>query len=256
MLALLCSIVCATAPTAAELAAAWQDLVASGAARVQISLPSPTADDWRTLASGTTIARRFRAGEGAMNRVLAMRFIDQPPVSIWLAILDGKHAGLPPEYSEWQLGATPTSKTLYQHLDLPFPIADRHWILIANSNRELYRDSGRTAWERSWALDPRGAAALADLPADVRAKGEGAIWTPKNRGGWLLLAAGWGTLAVYQLETDIGGWVPDHLVAAWALSTLAKLVDKTTALADREVTHYVAGHAPLYTPDGVLIPRY
>ena len=253
MLALVFSIVCGANPTAAELAAAWKDLADSGQRSPRYALPLPTAADWRQLADGAVITRRARTDEGGGNRVLAMRFIDQPPVMVWLAILDGRHADLPAEYSEWPLKVEPTAKTLYQHLDLPFPIADRHWIIAAQSNGELYTRSAKTAWERSWDLDPRGEAALADLPASVREAAGSSIWTPKNRGAWLLLAVGWGTLATYQLETDIGGWLPDDLVTAFALSTLKSLVDKTAALADREAVHYNAAHFPIYAPDGTPI---
>ena len=256
MLTFLAAVACAANATPAELDAAWRGFSDSQQRHLRVALPAPTAADWLELANGNTVTHRSRTDHEAGNRVLAMRFIDQPPVSVWLAILDGKHAGLSVEYSEWTISATPTSKVLYQHLDLPFPIANRHWILEAHSNGELYTKSGMTAWERSWALDARGEAALASLPASVREAGASAIWTPKNRGGWLLLAVGWGTLAIYQLETDIGGWIPDDLVASYALSTLKTLVDRTAALADRVAVHYTTGHNAIYAPDGTPVPPY
>jgi len=168
--------------------------------------------------------------------------------------MDGNHAGVEEKITVWPFpGATQTTTTLYQHLHLPFPIADRHWVIRIGSNTRLYEESKHQAWERSWELDPRGPAVLAELPSSMREAASGAIWTPQVKGGWLLVAVGWGTLAFYQLDTDIGGWIPEGLVGRYAESTLKSLFAKTGTLADRAAAHYSAGHFPIYAPDGVAI---
>jgi hypothetical protein len=257
MIGLCFVITLAANPGRAELKTAWQRFAESESRHLRVSLPTVTDADWTALAYGDTVTHRYRPVDSPIQRVLALRFIDQPPSSVWLAILDGDHAGLPPEITNWDFpGATGTAKVRYTRLDLPFPVSDRHWVIAARSNAELYQATDGAAWERSWDLDPRGETALQELPKSLQAAGEDAVWTPRNRGGWLLLTVSWGTLAVYQLETDIGGWIPDGLVARYAESMLNTLVGKTATLADREAVHYTTGHQPIEAPDGTVVPPF
>ncbi len=257
MLGIITAAAVAGNPTAKELDAVWQKYCGAATQHTQVPLPLTTESDWERLAKGETVTRRFRVPGTPADRVLAMRYIDQAPASIWVAILDGEHGSLSSDLVEWELpGATPTSKVLYQHLDLPFPVDNRHWIIHAVSNGPLYRATGRTAWERGWQLDPGGESSLARLPAALQARGDGAIWTPANSGAWLLLSVGWGTLAVYQLETNIGGWLPEDLVTRFVLSSLTDLIETTEKLADRTPSHYRSGHDPIYRPDGSVIEPY
>lgn len=244
-------------PTAKELNAVWKKYCAAAPQFSQIPVPKTTESDWALLTKGEIVTRRFRVPDTPVDRVLAMHYIDQPPASIWVAILDGEHGSLSSDLYEWEFpGATPISKVLYQHLDLPFPIDNRHWIIHAASNRALFRATHGTAWERGWRLDPGGESSLARIPSELQANGDDAIWTPANSGAWLLLSVGWGTLAVYQLETNIGGWLPDDWVTSFALSSLTDLIETTEKLADRIPSHYRSGHDPVCRPDGSVIDPY
>jgi hypothetical protein len=257
MLALMAAVSLAVTPSATEMLGAWQQFAKRAAGHLCIPLPEVPEADWQALSRGEILTRRFRPADSPIHRVLAMRFIDQAPASMWLAILDGRHADLPKEITNWEFpGATGVEKELYTRLDLPFPLSNRHWILIARSNADLYRATAAAAWERCWDLDPRGEAALSLLPKALQEAGADAVFTPHNHGGWLLLSVGWGTLAVYQLDTDIGGLIPDDLVTRYAVWMLNTLVDKTAKLADRAATHYNAGHKPICAPDGTAIPPY
>ena len=154
----------------------------------------------------------------------------------------------------------PGHKVLYQHLDLPFPFSDRHWVIIIENTAGLHAATGGAVWERVWDLDPRGQAALSEVPAALQAElGEGfteAIVTPVNAGGWYFLPTEGGVLTIYQVRTVIGGNIPDELVVRYALSTLDELIEHVAELAERAPSHYGAAHYPIVRPDGSAIPGW
>jgi hypothetical protein len=210
------------------------------------------------VAKGKVVKRRIRGEIGVsgatVDRVIGLALVPQPVDQVWIGILDDVHASLVEGLTERQLpGTTPSKKVLYQALDLPFPFNDRHWILVITSNAALH--SGTGAWERTWSLDPRGLAGLADVDPKIRLSPDDAVWTPENDGGWLLVPVpGHGTLVVYQARTDIGGVIPDELVTRYAMSQLDEMVAQTEALAERAPAHYVAHHYVIYGPDGLAMP--
>jgi len=244
-----------SAPSPADLSAAWHRL-RSEAQHCLAPSVTPTASQWKRLAAGEVVKWRLSRTAGA-DQLIAMGFIDQPIEAVWVGILDDRHSTLVSDVIERQLpGSTASRKVLYQHLHLPVPFSDRHWTLIVQSNPQLFAERHGRAWERTWDLDPRGEASLADLPAALRSEVDGSIWTPENAGGWLLLSVGWGTLVMYHLRTNIGGYIPEGLVTRYAMSKMDELIAQVGRFADRAPRHYVKGHAFFLRPDGSRVPYF
>ncbi len=245
-------------PPAVELAGHWTAFQGAARGTARLALPDFSADEWATVARGDVVKRRIRGEVGVsgatVDRIVAMAWVAHPIEQVWIGVLDDVHASLVDGLTERQLpGTTPTHKVLYQALDLPFPINDRHWVLQIDSNQALHGATG--AWERSWSLDPRGVGALVDVDPSVRLSVDDAVWTPENDGGWLMVPVpGQGTLVVYQARTDIGGIIPDDLVTRYAMNQLDEMVAQTRALAERAPRHYVSNHYLIHAPDGAPVP--
>lgn len=231
------------APSAEALAEAWRAEMPAlnRAARLPVALADA---EFTQLARGQ--ASRHREARGGADRVVGALWTALPRDTIWVAILDDQHFDLVSGLVEEQLpGTGALRKLLYQRLDLPWPLADRQWVIDIQSNTALARESGGAVWERSWTLADAGLAKNATPDA---------VWTTTNEGGWLLLEAGGGTLMIYHVRSDVGGSVPDGASAEWAWSTLDELLKTTAKRAAGLASHYTASHAPLYRPDGQPVP--
>lgn len=245
-------------PTATQLQAAWDAVVPALKAHGRLPVPSFSAAQWAELAQGRVVRQRVPSSDG-VDRAVGAAWLAHPPDAIWIGVLDDVHDDLVSGLSEtWMPGSSAQVKRLYQHLDLPAPFADRHWVLQIRNTPGPYTATGGAVWERTWQLDPQGEAALAELPAEFLARDDapeldGAVWTPVNDGGWTLVPAAGGVLVVYQVRTVVGGNIPDDLVVRYAVSTLDELLQHVGELAARAPGHYRAGHYPIQRPDGTPI---
>ena len=217
-----------------------------------LPLPPLTDAHLDEIVAGEVVKLRVR--EAGTDRAVGLTWMTHPPDAIWLALQDDKHSPMLESLSELQLtGTRPGFKVLYQHLDLPFPFSDRHWVLHLWNNEALYAAG---LWERTWKLDPRVEGALVDLPEDWRARHSQATWTPVNEGGWWLLPSKGGTLVVYQVRTSIGGAVPEELVLRYAMSTLDEMMAHIDRRAAEIPSHYDATHFSILRPDDAPIPPW
>ncbi|MCB9741463.1 MAG: hypothetical protein H6740_02540 [Alphaproteobacteria bacterium] len=246
------------APEALAEALAAQTAVIEAEGR--LPLPALSAAQWAEVAAGEVVKLRRTDADG-VDTAIGVGFVPHPIDQVWVGVLDDVHDDLVSNLSEtWLPGTTPGHKVLYQHLDLPMPFSDRHWVIIIENTRGLHAASGGAVWERVWDLDPRGAAAFEDVPAElVQRLGSGftdAIVTPINAGGWYFIPTAGGVLTIYQVRTDIGGNIPDELVVRYALSTLDELIEHVAELPARAPAHYRGTTTPIVRPDGSAIPGW
>ena len=232
------------APDGATLKSAWE--AASPAMRERARLPVTLPDDaFAKLAQGQVA--RVREDLPGADRVLGALWTDAPRDALWISILDDQHFDMVSGLFEEELpGTGALRKLLYQRLDLPWPLQDRQWVIDIRSNTALWARSAGAVWERSWTL--------ADPSLEAHASPD-AVWSTTNEGGWLLVDAAGGTLAVYHVRAEIGGNVPDEASTQWAWSKLDDLMQGTATRAKTQIPgHYDAAHYPIARPDGSVIP--
>ena len=242
--------------TPQQLASAWRSALERHGSYLSRQWSSLDADGWRAVAAGEIGKRRIDT-PGGHDGIFVIGFIDQPMWAVWIGVLDGKHGSLVSDMVEALLpGTNETEKVLYQHLVLPFPLSDRHWVIRVRNNRPLYEASQGKLCERSWDLDHRGTGALADLPAELNKDLDDIIWTPVNDGGWLLVSVGDATLVAYTIRADIGGLIPRVLVTSLAMLKMDEMLEEVGRRADRVPFHYTGDHYLVYRPDGTAIERF
>jgi hypothetical protein len=231
-------------PDAVALKSAWNEALPAmrAGARIPVTLPDSA---FATLAQGGVA--RVREDLAGADRVLGAVWTDAPRDALWIAILDDQHFTMVNGLYEEELpGTGALRKLLYQRLDLPWPLQDRQWVIDIRSNAELWARSGGAIWERAWTL--------ADPALEVSASPD-AVWSTTNEGGWLLVDAAGGTLAVYHVRAEIGGNVPDEASTQWAWSKLDELMRGTVTRARTQIPgHYDAAHDRIARPDGSVIP--
>ena len=246
---LLANAALAQPPDASALEGLW---AARRSAFASAGLPTPPLTDahWAKVAGGGVA--KLRVTEDGADRAVGARWMSHSPEAVWIAILDDTHDTIVGGLTEQQLaGTVPGHKVLYQHLDLPRPFDDRHWVLVIENNPALYAQG---VWEREWTLDPRMAGALVELPAALGELASGSVYTPINEGGWWLIPGEGGVLVVYQVRTDIGGNIPEELVLRYAMSTLDEMMEHVDERAGQIPAHYDAAHFPILRADNSPIP--
>lgn len=233
----------AAPPPADELARRIKESSAALSAHGQHALTLGDKD-LAEIAAGRVVRRRQRV-EGADQAIGAI-WSDSPIDALWLSILDDAHFKLVKGLFEEQLpGTAKGRKFLYQHVDMPWPIKNRQWVLDIDNNPALFAATGGKVWERTWTLAD---SALAPSPR------EDAIWVSLNEGGWQIYSWPDGVLLIYHVRASMDGWISDDLVTRYAMSTLEKMLRDIDTRAGTMASHYDKKHARLTRPDGSEIP--
>ena len=218
--------------------------------------PAFEASDLQKMSQGETVWKDAKKSTGETLLTIG-GLIEASPAAIWIAILDDDHNGLSERVLDREL--TPRRagyKSLYQHISLPYPLSDRHWIIEIQTDRELYQVSQKRIWRRGWDLDPRGEEALAALTPEDRSQIRSGVWTPANEGEWLVIPAGDRCVVIYRGRFDVGGNIPESIAQAVGNQGALDLFNQLQDLAQEMPNHYKAGHPPILAPTGQNLPPW
>lgn len=225
-------------------------------ARSDFGVPQFSTAQIQDMQNGETVWLEQEDTSGDTLLTIAGR-VEAPPEAIWIAILDDAHNGLSDRITEHQLSSPNGSKKrLYQHLSLPYPLSDRHWILEIQSDSELHRASQGRVWRRAWRLDPQGEGALERLSAREKALVKKGVWTPENKGEWLILPDSNHCWVLYRGQFDIGGRIPAFVSKTVGNQSTLDLFNELQRLASEVPTHYTSSHTPIMGPSGQAIERW
>jgi hypothetical protein len=250
------------APADEGRAKALQEVLELYNTHARFPLPVPRGSDLRRLAGGSVLKIRDKsAGPDAPHRAVGMLASSASVEDLWVSALDG-HFVLVEELTEVRLtDAREAPARWYQHLDLPWPFHDRHWVIDVHDRIELATASDNRCWEHYWELSPDGEAIAAEAVAAGRVPNIGPedvaedIYTPVNRGAWAVLDAGELRLLVYHVTSVIGGNVPDKAVLDYGLLTLDSMLRRVERRTHGVIAeHYRDDHVPFRTGDGTLLP--
>jgi hypothetical protein len=233
-------------------------------AHAQEPLPKLNEKQLRVLLRGEVVGI-YREPEGkkpggAVGMLLSRRERER----LWLGIRD-PHMKSPDSLVEHHVGAVGQDgvEHWYQHLRLPWPFGARHWLVRSEDNLALARRSDNQAWERRWRLAANGEArCMAEVkrgavPGLSVEEAEEAIYTPANHGSWALIEQPSGkTLLGFQVTTLVGGLIPDHLVARYAVLRMDEVLKEIEEAADIMHQHYTAGHRLIPGGDGVPLAPF
>jgi len=205
-----------------------------------------TQNDFVAVSRGKVTKRRIR--EPGPDRALGMMWTAIDRNQIWIAILDDIHDKLVSSLTEKRLGPSETGhKLLYQHLNLPWPVQDRQWVVEIQNNVEVAQQTNGMVWERSWDLAS---------PSLVSEPDADAVWVPVSNGSWLLMPMDGGTLVIYHTRSAIGGRIPDDVVTRWAMATLDEMMLHIAERSEQIPKHYQGNHERLKGGDNIHIKPF
>ena len=204
------------------------------------------------LLTGKTVVRSGAPQDGSQDdeiSVLAVqgwRIINAPRLLVWLTLLGAAGDG-PDSVTQAMLERRENgSYVKYQHLDLPWPIANRHWVILVDKDVGLAEASGGRVWRHQWSLVDDGPQRIRDAihegsitslrDSDMRRT----VYLPSNRGAWTLVKlSAHQTLVAAWYDFDLGGLFPGPLVRAFMSRQLRAglgSIDELVAGVDRSYT--------------------
>ena len=217
-------------------------------------VPAFSEEHLSRIQAGETVWRESKKPTGETLLTIG-GLIEASPAAVWIAILDDDHNGLSDRITERELHPRqPGYKSLYQHLSLPYPLTDRHWIIEIQTDTQLYASSKQKIWRRGWDLDPRGEKALSQLAPDDMSHIQTGVWTPANEGEWLVLPLASKCLVIYRGRFDVGGRIPESIAQAVGSQGALDLFEQLQDLANEMPAHYRGSHPPILAPTGQQVP--
>lgn len=221
--------------------------LAGGAAYAPPALdPAELAD----LAAGEAVVKVAAEPTGEDDEISTMavwglKLVDAPRLLLWLSVMGGN------DERDYRLTPAMLSRgpdgayVRYQHVDLPWPVRDRHWVIDCEKNTELAAATNGRAWQHVWALHEEGPSLLDAAFADGRIPGltrddlDDSVYLPANSGAWTMIDAGGNrTLIVASLDADLGGHFPDVIVRAFTKRKLASGMRTLVEMATRVHVNY------------------
>lgn len=234
--------------TAAELAAAWSKVERAVEEHARFPPGAFAVSCWETVARGDVAT--VKRADGAVG----VGVLDSSRAAAWLSLTDDAPMERVEGLVEVRLaGRWSGDKVLYQLLDLPWPVTDRHWVLETRTNLALA--AAADVWERAWTLNP---GRLAEGRAHVGGERfDAAAPVRRNDGAWLLVTLdATHTLGVYQARVDLGGNLPEDATRAYASATMAENFEKVERNARDLARRYGPGCSPQPGGDGAPIPCF
>lgn len=227
-----------------------------------------TALDAKTLSElldGETVYRTIKVAENdnegsTIIRIVGYRLIDAPRESLWLAALayDGNYSNRLTEFlvTKHDYGGA----TWYQHVNMPWPLRNRHWLIRTEKNIDVSRQTDDAIWEHHWRLEDDSRKGITRLARRQPIKGlsgedfRKAIILPRNNGAWVMVETDQQkTLVIIHATMDMGGMLPDGLVARSTRKQLQSMLRKIERDAPDAFANYDISY-PIYRGDGTLIP--
>ena len=177
--------------------------------------------------------------------LLGFQVVDAPRLLVWLTLLGGSGRS-DDRVTSVVLARMPAgSYVRYQHVNLPWPIRDRHWAILCEKNVELADASDGVIWEHRWALHETGEQSVQTAHAEGRIAGmqkrtlDASVYLPANRGTWALFDLGQNqTLILAFYDSDLGGRLPRRLVRSFTKRQLRKYLESTRDKAGNVHRHF------------------
>ena len=212
-----------------------------------IRVPDPSDGEIAALLEGeplVSLSPAMAAGSVSEFGVLGIHVIDSPKLLVWLTAM-GVASEPDVRLTRAMLTEPEDGKYVrYQHVNLPWPIRDRHWVIHCEKDVSLAEHSGGEFWKHRWALVEQGESLLPPAIEDGRISGlsvrqlDKSVYLPANNGAWVTSAINdEQTLVIAYFEGSLGGLFPDAMVRRFAKIHVReglKLVAELSATAHEE----------------------
>jgi len=205
-----------------------------------------TTENLQSLQAGKSVVRIVNEADAQNSGVgvVGLKVVQAPQTLIWLGLITDSDE-LDGRFSHAILNRETHSRIVrYQHINLPWPLKDRHWVIEASSNLDIAHASNGQIWERRWQLHDSGqlliqpAVANGTITAPAEERINNSIYLPANRGSWIVMRLTDNqSLVLAFLDVRLGGIIADGLVRRFGKrelrASLRALSDISARVPDR-----------------------
>ena len=250
----------------------------------RFDLPVIPAADVDALAAGEPVVLQIRDlpeadGETSSMGIIGARVVEAPRLLVWLSALGGnsdyrdarkgdeKAAGRSSRESKSRVTHSMLSMfddgsyMRYQHVNLPWPVKDRHWVIYCEKNVRVAEQTHDRVWEHTWNLESDGFELVQAVHAETPIDGltdkmlKKSIYLPSNRGAWIMIDIGPNrTLLLTIMDVELGGSFPAGLVRRFTQRQLKSGLDMFGGFAMRVAAEYDES-PPIHDGHGDFITR-
>lgn len=220
-------------------------------------LPTLEGGQLADLSEGRLIKFRQYTSPEAPQRAVGMQVVPMSRDRLWAAARDEST-----EYEGivfWRVPDAPASRERwYEHIDVPRPFSDRHFVIDVWDNHALAKNTEGLAWEHPWEIASAGLDKAEQAVSSGAVKGvtpgmfHRSVEVEINNGAWVALSLGpEETLFVFHAQSVVGGAIPDRLLTDFAMMKMGKVFRDVIARATVVDTWFKPGE--LEGGDGVLL---
>ena len=227
------------------------------------SIPTLTDEQLQRLQEGKLVRIRITPkAEGENYRGIGLKIIEQPRAQLWAGAVD-PHMASKGTASEVEIPRSGHGSRWYQRLWLPWPFAQRHWVIDVDDSHGLAQATNGLAWEHYWDLSANGPQLAEQLIAAGKVEGvtskaaSGYVYTPVNKGAYFaVVLSETRTLWGFHASTVVGGNISDRLISDFSMMQLKGIFQDIEERGLKTVKHYDGAHVPIIGGDGQPIPSY
>lgn len=215
------------------------------------TLPALSPDELDQLRSGEPViivpeATEEDAGDDISEfGIFGLKIVDAPRLLVWSTVM-GAASEPPARLTRAYFSRLPQGAYVrYQHINLPWPIKDRHWVILCEKNLDLADSSSGLIWQHHWSLHNDGPQLVLDAHAEGRIEGlsrkdlDKSVYIPANRGAWTLADLGdEKTLVIGYFDAALGGLLPKMLVRSFTRRQMRAGLQLVQDLANRVHLNY------------------
>ncbi len=235
----------------------------NSAPSARATLPIPKPKQAARLREGDVISVREQLDfpqVANVQRVTAYVVVPSERLRVWVATL-GSNERHAQRLTEHPVSFDQTGGAVwYQYLALPWPFADRHWLIRTKKNKGLAEETDDLVWEHYWQLATDDLGVVRENLASTRESSgisaeqfAKALYLKVNQGGWVMMPVGTDqTLVSVYATAELGGRLPDGVVARMTQRQLQKSLGDLSRRAEK-AEQALASSKPLHTGGGELI---
>jgi hypothetical protein len=222
----------------------------------RFAVPIPGENDLERMVKKRVVRIRHVSSPDEPQQVIGYYVMSGTMRQVWISARDPHSSTIDDLIDQQVQNHGKGREVWYQHMDLPWPFVDRHWLLDVADNHAAAKAG--VGWEHYWELSDNGPERAAEyiaaggIPDMTTERAAPAIYVNDNVGAYFVAPLPNGeSLFCFHAKSTVGGNIPDRLIADYTAMTMNKYLTAIEKRIDEMEKHYAdPSHKPIFAGDG------